>query len=82
MRKVNKHLWAEDDRPRQWKAYLRPGDSAQLRHHAVLTPGEDLTEYPPTVELSWPEWLDSHTDYGLTADGRALEVQAPEVRAT
>lgn len=61
-----------DTRKRVWAAAMSaPGASVVVRRVAVLDPGEDLTEYPETWELTWDEWLAAHeVTYGLTVDGR------------
>ncbi len=62
---------ATDTRTRVWSAALSaPGAPVMVRKVAVLAPGEDLTEYPETWELTWDEWVASCTSsYGLTVDG-------------
>jgi hypothetical protein len=71
----NPHLWPPDgDRPRQWVASVMGlGDPVIVRYVAILEPGEDLTEYPKTLELTAEEWRDTHADYGLHADGSRIE---------
>ena len=62
------------DRPRRWAAHGAGVDeNVVLRHYAILAPGEELDEFPKTIELTWDEWMTSHADYGLTADGTPLE---------
>jgi len=70
--------WSTDPRDRVWVAYLSaPGNPVIVRHQAIITPGEDLTEYPETWELAWPEWVASHeTSYGLTIDGSPVAADA------
>lgn len=73
----SKGLWDYDpNRPRAWGAACvgPPGPDATvlLRQYAILAPGEDLTEYPPTIELTWDEWVAGHADYGLTVEGVPL----------
>lgn len=74
----NKDLWPPaGDRPRQWTAQIlgRPGAEDTvviLRHSAILEPGEELTEYTPTIELTWAEWEAMHADYGLDINGQPL----------
>lgn len=60
-----------DSRPRAWAAHFI-GQTVILRHYAVLRDGEELTEYPKTVELDAAEWADAHAQYGLDIDGRAV----------
>lgn len=63
------------DRPRRWGAWIRlPGADVELTHHAILAPGEDLTELPPRKTISWQEWSQTHADYGMDAAGQQLEV--------
>lgn len=45
------------------------GDVVTVRHHAVLAPGEDLTEYPPTEVMSLAEWKQRHGEFDCHADG-------------
>lgn len=72
----NPQLWPPDgDRPRQWGAAIlgpagAPDTRVVVRHYAILAPGEDLTEYPPTVEMLWPEWVERCAEFGLTAAGQ------------
>jgi hypothetical protein len=68
-------LWPPDgDRPRQWVAsVMGPGDPVIVRYVAILEPGEELTEYPKTLELTADEWRDTHADYGLNVDGSRIE---------
>lgn len=72
------HLWPPDgDRPRIWSAHIlgavaTPDATVILRHYAILDPGEQLTEYPKTLALTWDEWVASHADYRLTIDGQPL----------
>lgn len=75
MKEQHPDLWPPDgDRPRHWRAHSTgEGGAVLLRHYAILEPGEDLTEYPKTIELTWQEWLDSHAYYGLNADGTRIE---------
>ncbi|GGM53142.1 hypothetical protein ACFFX1_55050 [Dactylosporangium sucinum] len=62
------------DRPRRWYAsIIGAGQNVVVRHSAILQPGEDLTEYPPTLELTWDEWVDTHSNYGLNLDGTPVE---------
>lgn len=74
----NRNQWPPDgDRPRRWNAYFTgrfgtPDCTVIVRHYAILAPGEDLTEYPKTLELTWDEWLTSHVDYGLTVEGQPI----------
>lgn len=74
----NKDKWPPDgDRPRQWSAGFlgrqgAPDCAVILRHDAILAPGEELTEYTPTIELTWAEWESGHDDYGLAVDGVPL----------
>lgn len=61
------------DRVRQWGATVFPGEKVQCRNYAVLAPGEQLTDDPPTVNITWADWLRDHeTVYGLTVDGTLL----------
>lgn len=69
-----------DTRSRVWTAAVQgPGMPVVVRRVAVLNPGEDLSEYPETWELTYAEWTadvggqPAHkATYGLTADGRRL----------
>lgn len=64
---------AEGDRPRRWYAtVMGPADPVVVRHMAILEPGEDLTEYPKTLELTPDEWREGHAGYGLNADGTPM----------
>jgi len=73
MREQAPELWSTEDRPRRWAAYGGgEGSSVVLRNHAILAPGEDLTEYPPTIELDWAEWLAAAADYGFNVDGTRI----------
>lgn len=60
-----------DDRERVWMAHLL-GDEVTVRHYAVLSHGEDLTEYPPTEIMSIGEWRKRHLEYDCRADGFPL----------
>lgn len=65
---------AKDDRPRRWSAIIfGQMGPVVLRHDAILEPGEDLTEYPKTLELTIEEWRGSHAKYGLDLDGIPLD---------
>jgi hypothetical protein len=58
------------DRPRRWQAWVRgPGRVVVASWRPILDPGEDLTEYPPTVELTWTEWGEWHDRLGLDTAG-------------
>lgn len=62
------------DRPRKWQAAIlgvpgAPDTTVIVRNYAILAPGEDLTEYPPTEQMLWPDWQVRHADFGLTVDG-------------
>jgi len=76
MEPMNQHLWpnpAVDSRARRWIASIDPGDGVTVSHMAVLTPGEDLTEYPETWTLTAAEWVELHeTRYGLTLTGEPV----------
>jgi hypothetical protein len=66
----------DPDRERRWVVHFIGGTGADpviVRHYAVLTPGEDLTENPPSHELTWDEWVAGHAEYGLTLDGQPTE---------
>lgn len=71
------------DRTRQWQGTYAWGECL-LRFYAVLAPGEDLTDYPPTIELTDAEWIEQHaTVYGLDLDGHTVvdaELAARDVR--
>lgn len=59
-------------RARRWKArfILGPGGQVVLRQHlADVLPDEDVVDDPPTVGLTWDEWLRRHAEFGLTVDG-------------
>jgi hypothetical protein len=60
-------------RQRRWGAVIAGvGLPVLLRNYAILDPGEDLTEEPPTKTIPWSEWLTDHaTVYDLTLDGRS-----------
>lgn len=73
----NRDQWAADDRERRWMVHFLGGTGAAdttvlVRQYAVLAPGEELSEYPPTVEMTWAEWESHHADYGLTIEGTPL----------
>jgi hypothetical protein len=48
------------------------GSPVILRNCAKLAPGEDLTEDPPSHELTWDEWMTRHASYGLDIDGKPI----------
>ena len=58
------------DRARAWGvSFLH--SAAIVRHYiADLAPGEDVTDYPETHELTLDEWAEKHAEYGLTLDGK------------
>ena len=69
----------DDTRQRQWIAAVTPGVGVVVRHAAVLADGEQLTEYPKTLELTWAEWTADvngepahRATYGLTVTGRPV----------
>jgi hypothetical protein len=76
MEPMNQHLWpdpATDLRARRWIASVNPGDGVTVSHMAVLSPGEQLTEYPETWTLTAEEWAELHeARYGLTLAGEQL----------
>jgi hypothetical protein len=53
-----------DDRDRQWIA-AKLTTTYILRFCAVLAPGENLAEYPVTLELTPDEWRRFHDWFGL-----------------
>lgn len=55
-------------RQRKWMAHILR-DEVVVRHYAVLAPGEDLTETPPTVTMSLAEWQTRHTEFDCNVDG-------------
>lgn len=62
------------DRPRRWiAAFIAVDQPVIVRHHAILNDGEDLNEYPPTLELTWAEWQETCDKFGLNADGSRIE---------
>lgn len=65
-----------ESRPRRWAAWIRPvsGD-VELTHHAILAPGEDLTEQPPRKTIPLQEWQQTHADYGMDVNGQQLEAR-------
>jgi hypothetical protein len=65
----------DPDRPRQWGVHFLAGagaDPVVVRQYATPGLGEDLTEDPPSRELTWEEWAISHGEYGLDTDGQPL----------
>lgn len=62
-------------RDRTWLA-VTTGDPVMCMYHAVLDPGEDLTETPPTLEVDAAEWQSTHQLYGLDASGQPIPGQA------
>lgn len=63
-----------EDRPRQWHAWIKMrGADVELTHHAILAPGEDLSELPPRKTVSWQGWEQTHADYGMDIAGQRLE---------
>lgn len=71
----SRELWPPaGDRPRRWTAHgSAVAEPVVLRNYAITAPGEDLVEFPPTIELTWDEWLAGHADYGLHVDGTRIE---------
>lgn len=66
------HMTESDtDRPRSWVAHFVGADRSTvlLRKYAAPKPGEELNDYPPTVQLDEAGWLATHQDYGLDATG-------------
>lgn len=59
------------DRERVWMATIF-SDNVTVRRYAVLAPGEDLTEYPPTATMPLAEWQARHLEYDCTIDGMPL----------
>lgn len=57
------------DRERVWMATTH-GDMVTVRHYAVLEPGEELTETPPTEVMTSAEWLQRHEEFDCDADGQ------------
>jgi hypothetical protein len=70
----NRDKWSIIERPRQWHAFITR-QTVIVRHDATdLADGED--EYPPTYELTWEEWKQSHTGYGLDITGAQITAVA------
>ena len=70
-----KGRWSVIERPRKWQAIIfSVGGTVVVRHNATdLAEGED--EYPPTYELTWAEWEDTHeTIYGMDISGAQLDL--------
>lgn len=59
------------ERERVWSAHIH-GDTVIARHYAVLAPGEDLTEDPPTVVMSREEWALRRPEFNCNLDGSPL----------
>lgn len=60
-------------RHRTWIVFFI-GDSAIARYMIDdLQPGEDITDEPPSVEMTMAEWADRHAEFGLNVDGTPIE---------
>jgi len=59
------------DRERVWMASVGT-ELVTVRHFAVLEPGEDLTDNPPTERMSMTEWRERHLEFDCGLDGMPL----------
>ncbi len=71
-----RHLWTVDDLPRRWSAHATQVGGTVIVRRYLVDPAVVEFDYPPTLELTWAEWLESHDDYGLNEDGTRVEVKA------
>lgn len=77
---IGQEFWPADSREREWIATISgPDQDVLIRYYAVLLPGEDLTEFPETWQLTWSEWVETCTTvYGLTVEGVAVDTDAKD----
>lgn len=69
----NKAKWANNSRTRRWHACIMGIGCPVVVRAEAIDLGEDESEYPPTHELTWDEWLQDCTKvYGMTAGGELI----------
>lgn len=55
-------------RERTWMATIH-GGNILVRQYPVLTPGEELTDNPPSQTMTLAEWQRRHSEFGCNVDG-------------